>query len=151
MHRELVDAKVRVARRESCAAGAAATAAARGAKSELSSASAHPNDPSSVYSMLGSSTHPLEDLVKKLVNGTASPLWDVVPPPPVRPHGQPSAPAADAASGFNYLTTRVNTGDSLGSHFMAWATRMIQRYLSGDITGGQQSGASLASGFDWAM
>ena len=34
---------------------------------------------------------------------------------------------------------------------MAWSTRMIQRYLSGDITGGPQPDASLASGFDWAM
>ena len=101
--------------------------------------------------MLGSSTHPLEVTGKKLVNGTDAPLWDVAPPPPVRPHGLPSAPAVDAASVFNYLTTRVNTDDSLDSHCMAWATRMIQRYLSGDITGGPQPGASLTSGFDWAM
>ena len=101
--------------------------------------------------MLGSSTHPLEVTGKKLVNGTDAPLWDVAPPPPVRPHGLPSAPAVDAASVFNYLTTRVNTDDSLDSHFMAWATRMIQRYLSGDITGGPQLGASLEAGFDWAM
>ena len=150
-HRQLVDTKVRVAQRESCAAEAAATAAARGIQPEHLSASAHPNDPPPVYSMLGCSTHPLEIKGKQLVNGTDSPLWDVAPPPPVRPHGQPSAPAADATSVFNYITTRVNTNDSLDSHFMAWATRMIQRYLSGGITGGPHPGASLASGFDWAM
>ena len=150
-HRQLVDTKVRVAQRESCAAEAAATAVARRIQPEHPSEPARPNDPPSVYSMLGSSTHPLEIKGKQLVVGTDSPLWDVTPPPPVRPHGPPSAPAADAATVFNYLTTRFNTNDSLDSHFMAWSTRMIQLYLTGDITGGPHRGASLASGFDWAM
>ena len=150
-HRQLVETKVRVAQRESCAAEAAATAVAKHFQPEQLLEPARPNDPPSVYSMLGSSAHPLEIKGKQLVLGTDPPLWDVTPPPPVRPHGPPSAPAADAATVFNYLTTRFNTNDSLDSHFMAWSTRMIQLYLTGDITGGPQRDASLASGFDWAM